>query len=111
VVGAHVTDCGRFIMHARVTTITGSPEQAEQGIASFRDDTLPAIMEAGGSGGVLLIDRTSGKAMAITLWEDEASMRASEERANELRRTASEELGATDQPRVDRYEVAVFEKS
>lgn len=98
-------------MHARVTTITGSPEQAEQGIASFRDNTLPAIKEAGGSGGVLLIDRESGKAMAITLWEDEAAMRASEERANELRRTASEELGATDQPRVERYEVAVFEKS
>jgi len=97
-------------MHARVTTITGSPEQAEQGIAAFRDTTLPAIKEAGGSGGVLLIDRESGKAMAITLWEDEAAMRASEERANELRRAASEELGATDQPRVDRYEVAVFEK-
>ena len=54
-------------MHARVTTITGSPEQAEQGIASFRDDTLPAIMEAGGQGGVLLIDRESGDALAITL--------------------------------------------
>src|SRR6476659_7679553 len=58
-------------MPARVTTITGSHEQAEQGIAAFRDTTLPAIKEAGGSGGVLLIDRESGKAMAITLWEDE----------------------------------------
>jgi len=91
--------------------ITGSPEQAEQGIASFRDNTLPAVKEMGGRGGVLLIDRESGKAMAITLWEDEAAMRASEERANELRRSASEELGAADQPQVQRYEVAVFEKS
>ena len=98
-------------MHARVTMLTGSPEQAEQGITAFRDTTLPAIKEAGGSGGVLLIDRDSGKAMAITLWEDEAAMRASEERANELRRAAADELGATDQPRVERYEVAVFEKS
>jgi quinol monooxygenase YgiN len=96
-------------MHARVTTITGSPEQAEQGIASFRDNTLPAIKEAGGRGGVLLIDRESGNAMAITLWEDEAAMRASEERANELRRAASEELGATGTPGVERFEVAVFE--
>ena len=98
-------------MHARVTTISGSPDQAEQGIASFRDDTLPAIKAAGGRGGVLLINRESGNAMAITLWEDEAAMRASEERANELRRTASEELGATAQPRVERFEVAVFETS
>ena len=98
-------------MHARVTTISGSPDQAEQGIASFRDNTLPAIKEAGGSGGVLLIDRESGEALAITLWPDEAAMRASEERANELRRAASEELGAAGQPSVARYEVAVFETS
>jgi len=98
-------------MHARVTTISGSPEQAEQGIASFRDSVVPAIKEMGGHGGILLIDRESGNALAMTLWEDEAAMRASEERANELRRTASEEMGAAEQPSVARYEVAVFEKS
>ena len=49
--------------------------------------------------------------MAITLWADEAAMRASEERANELRRVASEQLGAAAPPRVHRYEVAVFENS
>src|SRR5262245_11355115 len=98
-------------MHARVTTITGSPEQVEQGIASFRNDTLPAIMQVGGQGGVLLIDRESGDALAITLWADEATMQASEERANELRRVASEQLGAAGPPSVHRYEVAVFEKS
>jgi len=98
-------------MHARVTMIAGSADQAEQGIANFRDNVVPAIKEMGGHGGVLLIDRESGKAMAITLWEDEASMRASEESANELRRTASEEMGAAQQPSVERYEVAVFEKS
>ena len=65
----------------------------------------------GGHGGILLIDRESGNALAITLWEDEAAMGASEERANELRRTASEEMGAAGQPSVARYEVAVFEKS
>jgi len=98
-------------MHARVTKISGSPEQAEQGIANFRDNVIPAVTEMGGHGGVLLIDRESGNAMAITLWEDEAAMLASEERANELRRTASQEMGAAEQPRVERYEVAVFEKS
>ena len=98
-------------MHARVTTISGSPEQAEQGIAYVRDNVVPTIKDMGGHGGVLLIDRASGKAMAITLWEDEAAMRASEERANELRRVASNELGAAEQPHVERYEVAVFEKS
>ena len=46
-------------MHARVTTISGSPEQAEQGIANFRDNVVPTIKDMGGHGGVLLIDRAS----------------------------------------------------
>jgi hypothetical protein len=57
----------------------------------------------------LLIDQESGEAYT-TLWEDEAAM-LREERANELRRAASEQMGAAEQPHVARYEVAVFEKS
>jgi hypothetical protein len=97
-------------MHARVTMITGgSPDQAEQGIASFRDNALPGVKELGARGGMLLIDRQSGEGMAITLWDDEAAMRTSEERANELRSAAMQALGSTEEPRVERYEVAVFE--
>jgi hypothetical protein len=97
-------------MHARVTFVQGSPEDAEQGITSFRDNALPAVMEMGARGGVLLVNRESGQAMAITLWPDEAAMQASEERANELRRRAAEDMGATaEEPRVERYEVAVLE--
>ena len=58
---------------------------------------------------MLLIDRQSGEGMAITLWEDEAAMQASEEQANELRRAAVQALGSIEEPRVERYEVAVFE--
>jgi len=97
-------------MYARVTFVPGSPDAADQGIATFRENVLPAIGEMGGTGGLLLIDRASGKAMAITLWPDEEAMRASEERANELRRRAAEQMGAAaEEPRVERYEVAVFE--
>ncbi|OFW53509.1 MAG: hypothetical protein A2146_00860 [Actinobacteria bacterium RBG_16_67_10] len=98
-------------MHARVTMVSGSPDQADQGVANFRDNVVPGVKEMGGHGAILLLDRDSGNAMAITLWDDEAAMRASEERANEMRRTASEEMGAAEQPRVERYEVVVFEKS
>jgi quinol monooxygenase YgiN len=97
-------------MHARVTTVAGSPEAAEQGIANFRENVLPMIRETGGRGAILLIDRETGQGVAITLWPDEETMRASEERANELRREAAQQMGATAQePRVDRYEVAVLE--
>lgn len=97
-------------MHARVTTVAGSPENADQGIANFHENVLPMITEAGGRGAILLIDRATGHGMAITLWPDEQTMRATEDRANELRRQAAQEMGATaEEPRVERYEVAVLE--
>ena len=97
-------------MHARVTQISGSPEAADAGIANFRDETLPALREIDGNkGGLLLIDRMSGKGIAVTFWESEEAMRASEERVNPLRAEAAETLGATGAPSVDRFEVAVFE--
>ena len=95
-------------MHARVTALSGSPSDIDGGIANFRDNVIP-FTKGAGRGAILLVDRQSGKALAITLWEDEEAMRASEERANSLRADAAQELGATQQPTVERYEVAVFE--
>jgi formylmethanofuran dehydrogenase subunit E len=94
-------------MHARVTTLDGSPADVDNGIANFRENVLPLVDE-GGKGAILLVDRQSGKAVAITLWEDADALAASEEAANALRADAAREMGAQ-QPSVDRYEVAVFE--
>ena len=96
-------------MHARVTTLSGSPGDVNAGIANFRENVVPFTREQGGKGSILLVDRRSGSAVAITLWEDEAALSASEERANALRAQAAEEMGASGQPSVARYEVAVFE--
>jgi hypothetical protein len=57
-------------MHARVSFVDGTPENAEQGVSSFRESVLPFVKESGGSGALLLIDRQSGRGMAITLWPD-----------------------------------------
>jgi hypothetical protein len=96
-------------MYARVTSLAGSPGDVDDGVENFRKNVIPFTREQGGKGSILLIDRASGKALAITLWEDEQALRASEERANTLRAEAAEELGATEQPEVERYEVAVLE--
>jgi hypothetical protein len=95
-------------MHARVTTISGSPADADAGIDNFRSNVVPFVREQG-KGAILLVDRQSGEAIAITLWEDEQALRASEESANTLRATAADEMGAAQAPTVGRYEVAVFE--
>jgi hypothetical protein len=95
-------------MHARVTTISGSPTEADAGIDTFRANVVPFTREHG-KGAILLIDRQSGEAIAITLWEDEEAMRSSEESANSLRAQAADQLGASQTPTIGRYEVAVFE--
>jgi hypothetical protein len=95
-------------MYARVTTISGSPTDADAGIENFRANVVPFARDQG-KGAILLVDRQSGEAVAITLWEDEQALRATEESANALRADAAGEMGAAQAPTVGRYEVAVFE--
>lgn len=95
-------------MHARVTTLKGAPEDADNGIDNFRTNVVPFAREQG-KGAILLVDRESGEAISITLWEDEQSLRASEDAANALRADAAGQMGASQTPAVGRYEVAVFE--
>jgi hypothetical protein len=96
-------------MHARVTSLSGSPDEVDAGIADFKEKIVPFTHEQGGKGGMLLVDRQTGRALAITLWEDEQALSASEERADALRANVAQEMHATAQPTVDRYEVAVLE--
>jgi hypothetical protein len=95
-------------MHARITTLHGTAGAVDAGIENFRKNVVPFAREQG-RGAILLVDRQSGEAIAITLWEDEAKMRESEEAANAVRADAAEEMGVSDAPAVARYEVAAFE--
>jgi heme-degrading monooxygenase HmoA len=96
------------LMHARVTTLDGTPGDIDSGVANFETNVLPFAREQG-EGAILLVDRESGKAISITLWEDEAALRASDEAANALRAEAADRMGVTGTPAVQAYEVAVFE--
>ncbi|MEX0629144.1 MAG: hypothetical protein WEE67_01750 [Chloroflexota bacterium] len=72
---------------------------------------MPAAGQLAGFQGVLsLIDRATGKSITITLWQDEETMRASEEAANRLR-TQSAEAAGESVVSVERYEVALSELS
>lgn len=97
-------------MFARVTSLAGAPERAGQGINNFREQVLPAARQlAGFKGAYLLMDRATGEAVSVTIWESEEAMRASEEAASRLRADAVQEVGATAEPTVRRYEVVVAE--
>ena len=93
-------------MFARVTVVQGSPDKIGQGIDSFNSTVLPAVKAVDGyRSGILLVDRTSGKAMGITLWESEDARRRGAEAVEEARASAIKAMGASVPP-ADEYEVA-----
>jgi heme-degrading monooxygenase HmoA len=96
-------------VHARLSYLEGSTDSLEAGVKSFREQVVPGVRENGGKAAYLLVDRATGKAIGVTLWESEDAMRASEEAANALRAQAAKEMHATAAPKVERYEVVVSE--
>lgn len=92
-------------MYARVTVVQASPDKIEHGIDSFNSTVLPAAKAVDGYRGVLLlVDRTTGKGMGITLWESEDARRRGAEAVEEVRATTIKAMGASVPP-VDEYEV------
>ena len=80
-------------MHARVSVYSGSAERADDLVRAFEATPLrdlPGVKEA-----VLLLDRSSGKAITITYWESEDAMRASAEGANRMRSQAMDASGGS----------------
>ena len=95
-------------MHARATTIQASPEAAEQGIDQYRQALSAFRGIAGNQGAFLFVDRSSGKAIGVTLWESEQAMTESREQADQLRQQAAQQAQGQIQS-VDEYEVAVWD--
>jgi heme-degrading monooxygenase HmoA len=96
-------------VYARVSTLEGSPEQIDEGLRFLREEVLPTGKEDPGFKGLIALgDRQSGKAISITLWESEETMRATEQDANQLRSAWAEGSGQ-EIASVERYEVGLFE--
>ena len=65
--------------HARVLTATTQLGKMDEGMQIIRDSILPAARQQPGfKGGLWLLDRSTGKVIAITLWETEADLLAGE---------------------------------
>ncbi|HWO69829.1 MAG TPA: antibiotic biosynthesis monooxygenase [Actinomycetota bacterium] len=94
-------------MYARVSTFLGPPGDLDRGVKEAQEEVVPKLRELQGCKGIyLLVDRASGRHVAITLWESEEALRATEERATQLRQSGGpQEIILS----VDRYEVAVSE--
>jgi heme-degrading monooxygenase HmoA len=92
---------------ARVSSLEGSPDSIDDSVEKIKAETVPRVRELEGNVGMIgLADRSSGRVIAITLWESEDALRQSEEQANRLRAQAAAS-GGQQVGRVDRYEVGI----
>jgi heme-degrading monooxygenase HmoA len=92
-------------MFARVSTYEGRPEQLDEMHHEGIEHVLPALeMQDGFNGGLVLADRQSGKVLAVTLWESEQAMDATEDASHWLRIFSAQSSGGTISS-VQRYEV------
>jgi len=74
----------------RLVSVTAAPERIDQGIERFRSTVLPAMQaQSGYVGGRFMVDRSAGRAIAGTVWADEGSMRADDERSQQRRADAA----------------------
>ena len=101
-------------MYARVTTFPGlAPERIKATLKEFTEHHLPRLEQEPGYCGVWAgADFTGGRAIAVTYWESNEALRATDIIADEAR-AAAVTRGGVDRnrpPITDRYEI-VLERS
>ena len=95
-------------MHARVTTIQMDPGKVDEAVTHFENEQLPKIKDLDGFRGfTLFVDHSSGKALGTSYWDDEEKMSASEDAVTDARQRTADTGGASGEPQVERFEVAV----
>jgi heme-degrading monooxygenase HmoA len=96
-------------MHARVTTIQGSPGKVDDVARQAQEQTLPQLQKLEGfKGFVALGDRQSGKLLGVSFWESEEALRANEQAVSDVRSKAAETADGI-VAGVEEYEVLVNE--
>lgn len=60
-------------MYARLTTIQISPYRLDEAIGVLKEQVVPIVQQQNGFKGYLMfVDRSTGKSINVTLWEEEA---------------------------------------
>jgi heme-degrading monooxygenase HmoA len=68
-------------MFARVSTLQGPPERLDEAARMLQEEAVPfARQQPGFKAAYWLADRSTGTVVAVSLWESEEAMRASEAR-------------------------------
>lgn len=94
-------------MYARVNRFQDTPENLDASEQYSEQNILPTLDQLPGFLGVLsMVDRATGQSLAITFWESEEAMHASEAEADRVRSEIKDHTGAEIRA-VERYEVTL----
>jgi heme-degrading monooxygenase HmoA len=108
--GRHPNTTRGWIVHARTTTMQAQTSSIDDGISYMRDELTPALENIEGYVGMsLLVDRESGRCIITTAWESEDAVRASTDRAKELRSQAAERFGG-EVEKIEEWEIGVLHR-
>ncbi|MER6198982.1 hypothetical protein ABT234_16665 [Streptomyces sp. NPDC001586] len=81
-------------MFARLSTYQGSPVPPGGDLTASSEAAVRQVKDAPGFRGVYyLVDRATGEAKSLTLWEDERAMDDSEEQAARIREETAQREG------------------
>lgn len=81
-------------MFARLSTYQGSPVPDGGDVTASSEAVVRQVEDVPGFRGVYyLVDRATGVAKSLTLWEDERTMRDSEEQAARIREETAQREG------------------
>jgi hypothetical protein len=93
-----------------MTRLQSSPDSVEKGIAFFKENVVPKARTApGNAGAILLVDRKTGTAIGITLWETTQALNASEHLGITSRTQGAAATGGSIVD-VDRYEQVMVDR-
>ena len=96
-------------MYARSTTVRGTSQAMDEGIAYVRDTVMPTIDGMDGCIGLsMLADRGSGRAIVTTSWRDHDALMDSADGVTEMRRRFAELMGGPAE--VQEWEVVVMHR-
>jgi len=95
-------------MHVRAVTVQIQPGKTQEAIDVVKDSVLPAAKaQKGFQGFYLMTDASSGKGLAISVWETEADMMAGESSGYYQEQIAKFGGLFAGPPTTDHYELSV----
>jgi heme-degrading monooxygenase HmoA len=85
-------------MHARVGRISFSPDKADEVTSHVQENVVPSYDDSEGfKGFTFLLDRSNGQAIGVSFWENEETMRATEDLGDQARKGTAEAGSGSDE--------------